>query len=164
MNENHFEIERLTLESGLAVTIAALQFEFWGVLTGYSSVNEYEQFLRGAVRSGPLPTVLVARRGPRFLGSVNLLVSEMRARPKLSPWMAQLFVVDEARGGGVGNALVRAAVTHAAQLGFRHLYLYTSGTLPAYYTLLGWKQIEQVEYLGKVRTVMAFDLPSGKGL
>jgi len=29
--------------------------------------------------------------------------------------------------------------------------------LPSYYPLLGWKQIEE-EYLGKVRTVMAFDL------
>jgi hypothetical protein len=30
--------------------------------------------------------------------------------------------------------------------------------VPSYYALLGWKQIEEIEYLGKVRTVMAFDL------
>jgi predicted N-acetyltransferase YhbS len=160
MNEENLEIAHLTVESGLAATIAALQFKFWGPLTGYNSIDEYERFLLSVARSGSLPTVLVARRGSRFAGSVNLLVSEMRIRPALSPWMAQLFVTDEARSRGIGNALVGAAVDHAAGLGFRRIYLYTSGTLPTYYTLLGWKQIEEVEYLGKVRTVMALDLSS----
>jgi hypothetical protein len=44
-------------------------------------------------------------------------------------------------------------------LGFRRVHLYTSGTLPEYYSALGWKPIEQVEYLGKPRTIMAFDAP-----
>ncbi|NOJ43410.1 GNAT family N-acetyltransferase [Bradyrhizobium australiense] len=158
MNEPSLEIERLAAGSGLATTIASLQFKFWGPLTGYNSLEEYERFLCGAAPSGPLPAVLVARRGPRFLGSVNLLISEMKIRPALSPWMAQLFVTDDARSQGVGNALVDAAVTHAADLGFRRIHLYTSGTLPSYYAMLGWKQIEEVEYLGKVRTVMAFEL------
>ena len=158
MNKEYLEIERLAAESGLAATIAALQFKFWGPLTGCNSMEEYERFLCDAARSGPLPAVLVARRGSRFLGSVNLLISEMTIRPALSPWMAQLFVADEARSRGVGNALVGAAVAHAAGLGFRRIHLYTSGTLTSYYAMLGWKQMEEVEYLGKVRTVMAFDL------
>jgi len=33
------------------------------------------------------------------------------------------------------------------------------GPLPAYYATLGWKPIEEVEYLGKMRTVMVFDVP-----
>ena len=158
MSEEHFEIEQLTAASGHGTTIAALQFKLWGSRTGHNSAGEYEHFLREAACSDSLPTVLVARRGPIFLGSVNLLISEMRIRPLLSPWMAQLFVTEEARGRGVGNALAGAAVTHTARLGFRRIYLYTSGTLPSYYALLGWKQIEESEYLGKVRTVMAFDL------
>jgi hypothetical protein len=31
-------------------------------------------------------------------------------------------------------------------------------TLPAYYASLGWKTIEETEYLGKLRAVMTFDL------
>lgn len=72
--------------------------------------------------------------------------------------MAQLFVLDASRGRGVGSALADAAVRHAAELGFRRLYLYTSGTLPAYYAARGWKPIEQVDYRGKARTIMAFDV------
>lgn len=155
----NFDIKRLTEDSDLPASIARLQFEFWGPLTGYSSADDYEQFLRKAARSTGLPMVLVAMDGGTFLGSVNLLASEMTTRHTQSPWMAQLFVVDSARGRGVGNALVSASADHAAKVGFRHIYLYTSGTLPAYYSSLGWRAIEEVEYLGKMRTIMTFELP-----
>ncbi|MCP3477492.1 GNAT family N-acetyltransferase [Bradyrhizobium sp. CCGUVB1N3] len=152
------EIEDLTVESGLPAIIAKLQFAFWGPLTGHSSAAEYEQFLCFAARSRQLPTVLVARCGEALLGSVNLLVHEMTIRPGLSPWMAQLFVPGAERSRGVGRALINASLVRAAELGFPRLYLYTSGTLPAYYAALGWKPIEELEYLGKMRTVMAFGL------
>jgi predicted N-acetyltransferase YhbS len=151
-----FDIKRLTDDSGLPASIAKLQFEFWGPLTGHRSADEYEQFLRKAARSTGLPAVLVAMHGETFLGSVNLLASEMTTRRTLSPWMAQLFAVDAERGRGVGNALVSASIDQATALGFRRTYLYTSGTLPAYYASLGWRAIEEVEYLGKLRTIMTF--------
>ena len=159
MDAASLEIEPLTIEPGLPATIAALQFTFWGPLTGYGSAADYEQFLCSAARSRQLPIVLVARRGATFLGSVNLLACEMTVRPALSPWMAQLFVVDSERGRGVGNALTGASISRLAELRFRRVHLYTSGTLPAYYAALGWKPIEEVEYLGKSRTIMARDLP-----
>jgi predicted N-acetyltransferase YhbS len=159
MDTVSLEIEPLTIESGLPAMIAALQFTFWGSLTGYDSAADHEQFLRSAARSLQPPTVLVARRGATFLGSVNLLACEMTMRPALSPWMAQLFVVGSERGRGVGNSLIKASIARLAELGFRRIHLYTSGTLPAYYAALGWKPIEEVEYLGSSRTVMAFDLP-----
>jgi predicted N-acetyltransferase YhbS len=161
MNEETVEIESLTLESGLPVMIAAMQFSNWGRSTGFNSAEEYERFLCEAARSPRLPAVLVARRGEKYLGSVNLLVHEMTTRPTLSPWLAQLFVIAEERDRGVGATLVRACLTRFAELGFSRVHLYTAAatTLPAYYTALGWKTIEETEYLGKMRAVMAFDLP-----
>jgi predicted N-acetyltransferase YhbS len=160
MNEETVEIESLTLESGLPAMIAAMQFSNWGRSTGFNSAEEYERFLCEAVRSPRLPAVLVARRGERYLGSVNLLVHEMTTRPTLSPWLAQLFVIAEERDRGIGATLVRACLTRFAELGFSRVHLYTAAatTLPAYYTALGWKTIEETEYLGKMRAVMAFDL------
>jgi predicted N-acetyltransferase YhbS len=160
MNEETVEIESLTLESGLPAMIAAMQFANWGRSTGFNSAEEYERFLCEAARSPRLPAVLVARRGERYLGSVNLLVHEMTTRPTLSPWLAQLFVIAEERDRGVGATLVRACLTRFAELGFSRVHLYTAAatTLPAYYTALGWKTIEETEYLGKMRAVMAFDL------
>ena len=159
MNAGSIEIESLTVESGLPAMIAALQFASWGHSTGHGSPEEYERFLCDAARSDRLPAVLLARRAGKFLGSVNLLVHEMTTRRALSPWLAQLFVVAEERGRGVGSALVRACLARFAELGFPRVYLYTAalGTLPAYYASLGWRPIEEIEYLGKMRTVMAFD-------
>ncbi len=160
MDAESFEIGGLTTGSNLPARIAALQFANWGRSTGYDSADEYERFLRDAAGSNRLPAVLVARRGGQFVGSVNLLVHEMTTRPSLSPWLAQLFVIDEERRRGVGSRLVRACLARFAELGFSRAHLYTAAatTLPAYYTALGWKQIEEVEYLGKMRAVMAFDL------
>jgi hypothetical protein len=86
MNAEAVEIENLTLESGLPATIAAMQFANWGRSTAFGLAEEYEQFLHEAARSCGLPAVLVARRGGKFVGSVNLLVHEMTRRPMLSPW------------------------------------------------------------------------------
>ena len=107
-----------------------------------------------------MPEVLIARRGTNFLGSVNLLATEMTIRPALSPWMAQLFVPATERSRGVGNALIDAAVARTAELGYRRLYLYTSGTLPAYYASRRWQPTEELDYLGKTRVIMTYDLPS----
>jgi predicted N-acetyltransferase YhbS len=161
MLDSSVEIESLKAASELPARIAALQFANWGRSTGFSSVEDYERFLRDATESPRLPAVLVARRAGTFLGSVNLLLHEMTTRPSLSPWLAQLFVIAEERGRGVGAALVRACLARFAELGFPRVYLYTAAAsrLPAYYASLGWKPIEDVEYLGKMRTVMVFDVP-----
>lgn len=160
MSAASLTISPLNVASDLAATIAARQFALWGPLTGYGSVAEYESFLRGtADRKNGLPAVLVASRDGAFVGSVNLLANEIADRPALSPWLAQLFVLDASRGRGAGSALAAAAIAHAGELGFCRLYLYTSGTLPAYYAARGWRPVEQLDYLGKMRTIMVFDLP-----
>ena len=143
--------------SALTKTIADIQFSFWGSLTGYRSAVDYECFLRRAATSSALPAVLIATRNDNFIGSVNLLENEMTTRPELSPWMGQLFVLDEARGRGVGRILVDAAIAHVTTLGYRRLHLFTSGTLPQFYNALGWKPLETTEYLGKLRTIMVYE-------
>jgi GNAT superfamily N-acetyltransferase len=140
--------------------IARRQFDHWGPLTGYPSLITYRSFLEQAARSVALPRVLVAATSKTLLGSVNLLVSEMTIRPHLTPWLAQLFVMQSARGAGIGTVLVEAAARYVEKLGYHHLFLFTSGRLPDYYSARGWVAIEEVIYLGKVRTVMRLALGS----
>ena len=95
-----------------------------------------------------------------LLGSVNLLTQEMTNRPRLTPWLGQLFVTESQRSKGIGAQLLNAAIAYAGNLGHRQLFLFTSGTLPGYYRKRGWTEIEEISYLGKPRTIMCFDINS----
>jgi GNAT superfamily N-acetyltransferase len=124
-------ITSLEPTSPFIAEIARRQFDHWGPLTGYPSQIGYRTFLEQAARNATLPRVLVAATPKTLLGSVNLLVGEMTIRPHLTPWLAQLFVTESARGTGIGAALADAAARYVEKLGYQHLFLFTSGTLPS---------------------------------
>jgi GNAT superfamily N-acetyltransferase len=151
-------IQPLEPKSVSLTQIADDQFQYWGPLTGYSSRSSYETFLEQAAQSVSLPRVLIASIRGALLGSVNLLRNEMTIRPQFTPWMGQLFVTKSQRSLGIGAALLDAAVSYVEELGHRQLFLYTSGTLPHYYRKRGWVDVEDVAYLGKIRTIMRYEL------
>ncbi len=137
--------------------MAADQYDYWGPLTGFGSPALYEAFLEQAAHSLTLPKVLVATVHTTLLGSVNLLMNEMTIRPQFKPWLGQLFVPESHRAQGIGTKLLGAAIAYVDSLGYNQLFLFTSGTLPDYYRKRGWADVEDVTYLGKVRTIMRFD-------
>jgi predicted N-acetyltransferase YhbS len=151
-------LQPLEPKSPWLTQIAADQFAYWGPLTGYSSRSLYEAFLEQAVRSAALPRVLTASLDGTLLGSVNVMANEMPMRPQFTPWMGQLFVAETQRSAGIGAALVGAAASYVEQLGYHHLFLFTSGTLSLYYRRRGWIDVEDVAYLGKVRTIMRLNI------
>ena len=154
----NLSIRPLEPGSALLTQVAADQFAHWGPLTGYSSRDAYTAFLEDAARSIALPRVLIATIDGIVLGSVNLLATEMSIRPQFTPWMGQLFVAMSQRSRGVGAVLLDAAASYVAQLGYRQLFLFTSGTLPDYYRRRGWTDVEDVSYLGRLRTIMRRDI------
>jgi GNAT superfamily N-acetyltransferase len=161
LNLADFSIDPLTPHSPWRAQMAADQYDYWGPLTGHGSLTAYQAFLEQAARSRALPRVLVARLDTTLLGSVNLLTNEMAARPQLTPWLGQLFVPESHRAKGIGTRLLDAAVAYIESLGYRQLFLFTSGTLPDYYSKRGWTEIETVSYLGRARTIMRFDIDAG---
>jgi predicted N-acetyltransferase YhbS len=153
-----FSIDDLRASPQCVDTIGRWHFDQWGPLTGAPTLQEYLVRLEAAAASPRLPAVLVAYDNTGALGSVSLVPCDLSIRPALTPWLAQLFVTPTGRGRGIGAALVRAALKRARDLGFSRLHLYTSGDLPRYYERLGWSADEQVEYLGKLRTVMHYNV------
>jgi GNAT superfamily N-acetyltransferase len=150
-------IQPLTPQSPWREQMAAEQFAYWGPLTGHGSQALYETFLQEAAHSSTLPRVLVATSADTLLGSVNLMVAEMTIRPHFTPWLGQLFVDKRHRTNGVGTRLLDAAISYVKGLGHDRLFLFTSGSLPAYYRRRGWVDVEDVAYLGKQRTILRFD-------
>jgi GNAT superfamily N-acetyltransferase len=91
----------------------------------------------------PIPLALVAHDGGRFLGTASLIVSDLDERPKLSPWVAAVWVEEIARGHGVGAALVDAATRACFTLGFSRAYLCARPRMTGFYERLGWTLIER---------------------
>jgi GNAT superfamily N-acetyltransferase len=100
-----------------------------------------------------VPTAWVALLGSRPVGCVSLIESNMDTHPGLAPWLAALFVVEEARGRGIGASLTRHCEDRAAALGFPMLYLYTE-TAERFYSRLGWSVQVVDEYEDERVSVM----------
>lgn len=107
---------------------------FWADRDVYT-VAQLEQRLRQAQAAGQIPLSLVAVERGMLRGTVNLIHSDDDERPHLSPWLAALVVVREARGCGVGTALVRSLLGQARTMGIGRLFLGTDN--PGYYERFG---------------------------
>lgn len=112
----------------------------WAALyAGWSEAEAFAELRAHAAGEGVLPSTLVALgEDGALLGSVSLLVEDS---PDLvdfqGPWLASLFVVPQARGCGLGQALVCALVAQAAAAGLPRLRLFTPRHR-AFYERLGW--------------------------
>lgn len=138
-------------------TLARWHHAEWGpVLSGWSlEVAQAELALH--TRGRAIPTTVVALDGEQLLGSCSLLENDDERIRAWSPWLASLYVLPAARGGGVGSALVRRIEAEAAALGVARLYLYTSEAMGVigFYRRLGWDECDRLPLGGIEAVVMA---------
>ena len=142
-------------------TLAAWHHAQWGHLNPAKSLEVRMERLQSELATHlaqrVIPTTFVAVEGPRVLGSASLVAHDMDLRPKLTPWLASVFVDPTCRGQGIGSQLVERVAAEAASLGVPRLYLFTPDRM-ALYARLGWQTLEQVEYRGELETVMVREL------
>jgi GNAT superfamily N-acetyltransferase len=154
------EIEPLAAHPELVDVIARWHWEEWG--RPDSSIEPWAQNLRRGGRDG-IPITFVALENGRPLGSVTLTEHDMPGHigyESFQPWLAGAFVAPEARGRGIGEALMRYAVEQAEEWGIPRLYLYTE-VARRFYEHLGWTTLDETEYEGGQVAVMTIstDLP-----
>ena len=70
-----------------------------------------------AIVASPATVLFVARRGTRIVGSLTLVVFSAPTGPRA--WIEDVVVATTERGGGIGAALVDAALKRAAAAGSR---------------------------------------------
>lgn len=126
-------------------TLAAAHVEAFGALLPDWTLAQAAAELRTHTRACAIPSTLLAldEHGD-WLGSVSLLHEDHEHIRQYSPWLASLYVRPQARGHGVGAALVARCVAEAAALGVARLYLYCTATMAGWYRTLGWRDHDVV--------------------
>jgi len=138
--------------------LAAAHVEAFGALQPGWTVEHAAAELASHDRPSMIPSSLVAVDGAGdWLGSVSLLREDHPQIPQYSPWLASLYVRPQARGRGLGRALVQRAVAEAGAAGTGRLHLYCTATLAGWYAAQGWRLHESLQLGPLALQVLAID-------
>lgn len=125
-----------------------------------SSLALRQQRLVLHVQQSAIPKTLVALRNQQLVGCVSLVNYTYRSAermPKVASdtpvWLSNLFVLEELRHQGLGNALIDAAKNYARNLGLTELWL-SATDYTDYYQKRGWEIVRRTRLGGRQVNVM----------
>ncbi len=129
--------------------LAAWHHAEWGHLYSDWTLDVGRAELDDHATRRSLPTTLVLHDDEGYLlGSVSLVLEDA---PEFcdegSPWLANLYVREQARGQGLGALLVHEAVALAAGLEIEELFLFTPAHRD-FYQRLGWTHLVRTSLKG----------------
>ena len=123
------------------------------------SPGEVGAQLRKNLNRDRLPITWICRSGGDVIGTISLDLSDLPlpAYTHLSSWLASLYVIQSARGRGIGLALVNHLLGFARRSSITTAYLWTPGSTRLY-DKCGWKAFDASSYAGRPITLMQIAL------
>lgn len=125
-----------------------------------SSLALRQQRLVLHVQQTTIPKTLIALRSNQLVGCVSLVNYTYRSSERMpkvaseSPvWLSNLFVPENVRHQGIGNALIDAAKNYAQSLGLEELWL-SATDYTDYYQKRGWEVVRRTRLGGRQVNVM----------
>lgn len=155
----HLAVTTVARRPDLLPIVAEWLWREWWQRSGRSL--EQTQAIYAACRAevgAPQTFVLLADGVP--VGTATLARKDLDERPDLTPWLAGVFVIPEARGRGCVRCLLAAfdEACRAASIGTAWLY---TNTAERVYLRGGWQVAEIVQRQAKLpTTLMRRDFPS----
>lgn len=150
------EIVHLAVCPEVVPTLASWVAGEWGAVLPGVTFGDLVARFEAATVPGRIPETFVAREDGRPIGMASLVAEDMSTRPDLSPWLASVYVIPQARRRGVGSALVRRAMDAMTRLGIDRLYLFTPDQVP-FYRRLGWEPLARTRYRGEDVQIMVVE-------
>jgi N-acetylglutamate synthase-like GNAT family acetyltransferase len=142
MSHHPFTISDLRQWPKFFDTVADRIWQAWWQPNGYP-LDYISTRLRENMEATPIPLALVAHDGERFLGTSSVIASDLEERPQLSPWIAAVWVEEDARRRGIGAALVNRAAQDCFALSVSRAYLCERPRMTGFYEALGWTVVER---------------------
>lgn len=140
---SHSDVEIVDLRQApeFLALVANRIWQTWWEADGYT-LADVVTALEDVIKAVDHPFTLVAVRQRQFLGTVTSIMDDIGARPDWGPCLAALWVEPEARGEGLGEALMDAVSQRLSARGFERVYLSAKPKMRAYYLLRGWTMID----------------------
>ena len=138
-------------------TVANWTFNEWGHLRPGNTLEDTIHRLQGGLGDNIVPSIYLAEMDNKPIGTVSLVECDMHIRRQYTPWVASVYVDTEWRNQGIGSKLMNHVENQAKTNGIKNAYLFTPNKQKMY-SRLGWRRIEELEYLGNSVTIMMKDL------
>jgi GNAT superfamily N-acetyltransferase len=154
------EIVRIAQQPDLVPMVAQWLWDEWHLDAGDSLEAVRDAVAASVSTSGPPQTfVLLVDNQP--VGTASLVAHDLDERPDLTPWLAGVFVIPEARGRGHVIHLVQTVEVACRSAGVGTVWLHTTSA-ERVYARAGWHTVEVIQRRGKsLVTLMRRDLTSG---
>lgn len=131
----------------LVPVVARWLWEAFWQYDGYAPEQTTVAIGAAVARRGPPQTFVLLVDGEP-VGTASLAARDLDERPDLTPWLAGVFVVPEARGRGHAPRLVATVEAACRNASIPTVWLYTN-TAERLYARLGWRTVETVPRDGK---------------
>ena len=122
-------------------------FEEWGYLEKERTFKKEMDNLRKYLNKEKVPLILLAVENEELLGAAQIKYHEMSIYPDKEHWLGGVYVSKNHRGKGIARQLIQELINIAVSLNIKKLYLQTQKLDGGLYRRMGWKPIEQVNYL-----------------
>jgi GNAT superfamily N-acetyltransferase len=152
-------IVRMADRPDLVPIVAGWLWHEWLHQDGYTLEQTDDAVAASISPSGPPQTFVLLVDG-KPIGTASLVVHDLDERPDLTPWLAGVFVIPEARGRGHVIHLIQAVEAACRFAAIPVVWLYTAGA-ERVYARAGWHSVETVQRHGRRPvTLMRRDLTS----
>ena len=112
----------------------------WSRHDGYS-FDETLDYIKASSARKDIPQTFVLLIDGKPVGTSSLVTSDMKERPNLTPWMASVFVIPEARRRGYVIPLIQAVQAAAMAASVPTLWLHTDSAARIY-AKAGWRMAD----------------------
>ena len=150
------EIINLKDEPGNLATLASWHQQEWSCFNPGESIEDRILRMQTFLNKDFIPSTFIAKDNG-LSGSAAIVSQDMETHPKLTPWLASVYVPPEKRGHGIGSKLVLHVMAQAKQEGISTLYLFTPDKQD-FYLNLGWSTKSVEQYRNHDVTIMQAEL------